>query len=248
MMEMIKSLGCSVHLLLWSKHQNKKGLITQERRADPVTVRGRQSPEKLPKVFYSSKQWVCRGGVRLPCVSVPSWRHFPRAWDPLVYFAGTWWGYFLTAPTWKQTRTRLGVCFFFLFSSLHQTPSASQPPHIWYGAVGNGLSGARYVCVTLLFQCKKCTVLQAAAGIGATWEFCDVHGEDCSFRTGLPLLGLHDCFAHLCHNRGFLQPCRTIVNAPRHECTALPIPSPKKALEVTYFPLIADMRNILIGC
>lgn len=135
------------------------------------------------------------GGVRLPCVSSPSWRHFPRAWDPLVYFAGTWWGVFDSANL-KTNKDAFGGLFAFSFSPLcsrHQTPSASQPPHIWYGAVGNGLSGARYVSVTLLFQCKKCTVLQAAAGIGAVWEFCDVHGEDCSFRTGLPLLGLHDC-------------------------------------------------------
>lgn len=116
------------------------------------------------------------GGVRLPCVSVPSWRHFPRAWDPLVYFAGTWWGVFDSANL-KTNKDAFGGLFSFPGSplcSLHQTPSASQPPHIWYGAVGNGLSGARYVSVTLLFQCKKCTVLQAAAGIwgwmGILWR------------------------------------------------------------------------------
>lgn len=70
-------------------------------------------------------------------------------------------------PENKQGR----VWALFSFSplcSLHQTPSASQPAQIWYGAVvGNGLSGARYVFVALFFECKKCMVLQTETEIEA---------------------------------------------------------------------------------
>lgn len=226
-MEMVKSLGCSVHLLLWSKHQNKKGLITQERRADPVTVRGRQSPEKLPKLFYSSKQWVCRGGVRHPCVGFPSWRHFPRAWDPLVYFAGTWWGYFLTAPTWKQTRTRLRVCFLFPFllsalsikhRALLNLLTIYMAPSVM-GCLAQGMClWPSYFNARSARSCRQqrnfvtCTERTAAFELGFLFWVCTI------------------VCAHLCHIREFLQPCRTIVNAPRHACAALLIPSPKKAL------------------
>lgn len=63
---------------------------------------------------------------RFSCVDCPSWRHFPRLWDPLVYFAGRCWGS-LTAPTWKQTRARLD-CFLFVLSVLSIRPRALLNP------------------------------------------------------------------------------------------------------------------------
>lgn len=137
--------------------QKRKWVQAALRRpSSTVTVRGRPSPEKLLRVFYSPKLWVCRGGC-FPCVGCPSWRHFPRAWDPLVYFAGSCWGrLWQRQPENKQGRV-WGLFFFFHpLCSLHQTPSASQPTQIWYGAfVGNGLSGARYVSVAPFLSARS---------------------------------------------------------------------------------------------
>lgn len=116
-----------------------------------ITVRGRQSPEKLIELFSIRRNYGCvGGGVRFPRVGSPSWRHFPRAWDPLVYFVGTWWGFFDSANL-KTNKDTFGVCFLFPPLCSLQTSSASPATQIWYGAFGTGLSGARYVSVTLFF-------------------------------------------------------------------------------------------------
>lgn len=87
------------------------------RPSSTVTVRGRPSPEKLLRVFYSPKLWVCREAKAFPCVGCPSWRHFPRAWDPLVDFAGTCWGGVDSAHL-KTNEDAFGVCFLFVLSVL----------------------------------------------------------------------------------------------------------------------------------
>lgn len=167
--------------------------------------------------------------------------------ESLIYFAGTWWGFFDSANL-KTNKDRFGVCFLFPPLCPLQTPSASPATQIWYGAFGTGLSGARYVSVTLFFNARSAWSCRQQLGLGLSGNFCDVHTEYCSsVLSSLSWFCMIIC-AHLCHNGEFLQPCRTVANVRRHACAPLFTPSPKKALYLTYFPLIMDLGNIRFDC
>lgn len=105
------------------------------RPSSAVTVLGRPSPEKLLRVFYWPKLWVCQGGRAWEAFSawairrdVTSRRREIR-WCTLQGGVGGG----LTAPTWKQTRTRLGSVFFFssLFSPSNTERFSTRPDLIW---------------------------------------------------------------------------------------------------------------------
>lgn len=151
-------------------------------------------------------------------------------------------GFWQRQPENKQGRV-WGLFSFRPLCSLHQTPSASQPTQIWYGAVvGNGLSGARYVSVSALFMHLPVLWVQEVHGPSGSswdwgWKFCDVH-RDSSFCSIV--------YAHLCYNRELFKLCRTII-APSHACLALFIPSPKKPLYLTS-ALIVDLENMRVDC
>lgn len=97
--------------------QKRKWVQAALRRpSSTVTVRGRPSPEKLLRVFYSPKLWVCRGGA-FPALAV---RHDVTShgreirWSTLQGRVG---GGFDSANL-KTNKDAFGVCFFFFILSV----------------------------------------------------------------------------------------------------------------------------------
>lgn len=139
--------------------------------------------------FSIRRNYGCVGGEAFPALAVchdVTSRGREIRWSTLQGRVG---GFWQRRPENKPGRV-WGLFSFRPLCSLHQTPSASQPAQIWYGAVvGNGLSGARYVSVGLFL---KKVHDPAGSSWDWGWKFCDVH-RDSSFKTGLPLQFLPRC-------------------------------------------------------
>lgn len=142
-------------------------------------------------------------------------------------------GGFLTAPTWKQTRTRSGVCFPFPFLLSALSIKHRALLHLLTFDMAPSVMGclAQGMCLwPSYFNARSARSCRQQLGLELYGNFVTCTERTAAFELGFLFWVCTIVCAHLCHNREFLQPCRTNANALRHACAPLVIPSPKKAL------------------
>lgn len=176
------------------------------RPSSAVTVLGHPSPEKLLRVFYSPKLWVCQGAGlgRRSLRGLFDVTSLPIG----VRSAGLLCREVLGVVWQRQPENKQGrVWALFSFSplcSLHQTPSASQPAQIWYGAVvGNGLSGARYVFVALSLSARSAWSCRQKPRLRLEilWRAQRLQFQNWALSLGFSTI----VYAHLCSNSELFQ-------------------------------------------
>lgn len=199
-----------------------------------------QTPSRLEGVslqrnyqrFSIRRNYGCVGGV---CAFLASAFHHDVTsrgreirWSTLQGHGG---GFWQRQPENKQGRV-WGSVFFFPFSSLLSIKHRAHLNLLTFD-MAPSVTGclAQGMCLwPSYFNARSARSCRQQLGLGLYGNFVTCTERTAAFELGFLIWVCTIVCAHLCHNREFLQPCRSHANAPRHACAALLIPSPKKAL------------------